>query len=243
MIGWLSSFKGLPPLAPNTRRGGSGESIKHRLMHRWKRRGPVAPGGSERIRADSTGLLRQYASLLQSGRTQAQAWEDLRSHWRSRDPQHPLAILCERVFAAEHAGLGVEVGLRRALKSSNAKVREDSKEVPRAVIERLVSVHALSQTTGAPLAGLCRQAAASLEEAAALHAAIRASSAGPRLTQHILTLLPIGGLFMGMLMGGSPVGVLLGTALGWACLITGLGILVFGRLWSDRMIRGVARDV
>ncbi|GAA1150917.1 type II secretion system F family protein [Nesterenkonia lutea] len=186
-------------------------------------------------------LLRQYAALLQSGRSQPQAWADLCSHWRSRDPDHPLSRVCEQASAAEQAGLGAVVGLRRSLQASSFATAEA--EVLREVLVRLIGIHALSQTTGAPLSGLCRKAAGSLEEAAALHAAIRTAAAGPRLTQFLLTFLPVGGLGMGVLMGAGPLTVLFGTALGWGSLASGLTMLSLGRFWSARLIRSVSRDV
>ena len=231
---------GLPALRAKR---GITDYVRGWLQRPWKRRGSRHRSTAESLREDASGFLRQYAALLQSGRSQSQAWADLHSHWRSRDPTHPLCVLSERASAAEHSGLGAEVGLRRGLQASPSGTAEGSAPVLREVLERLISVHALSQTTGAPLAGLCRKAAESLEDSAALHAAIRTSVAGPQLTQRLLTLLPLGGLAMGAVMGASPLGVLLGTGLGWACLISGLGMLFLGRAWSGRMIRAVARNV
>lgn len=231
---------GLPTL--RAKRGITGQ-IHGWLPRPWKRRGARYRSTAESLREDASGFLRQYAALLQSGRSQSQAWADLHSHWRTRNPTHPLCALSERALAAEQSGLGAEVGLRRGLLDSPAGTADGSAPVLREVLERLVSVHALSQTTGAPLAGLCRKTAESLEDSAALHAAIRTYVAGPALTQRLLTLLPVGGLLMGAVMGASPLGVLLGTGLGWACLITGLGMLFLGRAWSGRMIRAVARNV
>lgn len=74
-------------------------------------------GGEDELRGSAEVLLHQYASLLQSGRSQAQAWADLSSHWRSRDTEHPLTQVCVLAAAAEQAGLGAVVGLRRSLDS------------------------------------------------------------------------------------------------------------------------------
>lgn len=46
-----------------------------------------------------------------------------------------------------------------------------------------------------------------------------AQLAGPRATVRVLALLPLIGLGMGLLMGADPVGFLLGTPWGWACLV------------------------
>lgn len=236
------------------------------------------------LRGNAGSLLHQYAALLQSGRSQAQAWTDLSAHWRSREDSHPLAQICERAASAEQAGLGAVVALRRSLASFTAGDRSragpfsrditttrngtgadlPAATLPRTgahpstgvgtgprlspaativlieVLQRLISIHALSQSTGAPLSRLCRKAADSLEDSAALDGAVRTAAAGPRMTQLILAALPVGGLAMGALMGAQPLAVLLGSPPGWGCLVAGLGCMVFGWRWSTRLIRAVA---
>lgn len=227
------------------RRGGSGRwtgrfrAVAPRSMTTRAERAQSA----ERLRSEAGQLLRQYAALLQSGRSQPQAWADLSAHWRSRTPGHPLAEVCAQASAAEQAGLGAVVGLRRALQNSSAPADLREIEVLREVLVALISLHALSQTTGAPLSELCRRAAGALDEATALHAAIRTAAAGPRLTQLLLTLLPAGGLGMGMMMGASPLAVLLGTPWGAGALFLGSGMLALGRWWSSRLIRSVSQHV
>lgn len=223
------------------------------------RGGRLSKGRSaDELRSSAGALLHQYAALLQSGRSQSQAWADLSTHWRSREAAHPLARVCELAASAEQTGLGAVVGLRRSMESLTAEHRPRSGRVTpnftvrrsRAsatavvlteVLERLISSHALSQSTGAPLSGLCRKAADSLEDSAALDAAVRTATAGPRLTQFILAALPLGGLGMGVLMGADPLVMLFGSMLGWGCLVLGLGSLLLGWCWSTRMIRAVTR--
>ncbi|MCH8561529.1 type II secretion system F family protein [Nesterenkonia sp. DZ6] len=216
-----------------------------------------AERSADDLGSSACSLLHQYAALLQSGRSQAQAWADLGTHWRSRETTHPLTQVCELAAAAEQAGLGAVVGLRRSLASVTASQRRRAGRtmgnfaparssatttvVLTEVLERLISIHALSQSTGAPLSALCRKAADALEDSAALEAAVRTAAAGPRLTQFILAALPLGGLAMGALMGADPFAVLLGSALGWGCLVVGLGSLLLGWRWSTRMIRAVGK--
>ncbi|WP_022873686.1 type II secretion system F family protein [Nesterenkonia alba] len=184
------------------------------------------------LRQDAAVLLRQLSALLQSGRAEGHAWTDLRDHWRDRDPHHPLAEAAHQVVSAEASGAGVAEGLRRSL------AQQPPQEVAE-VLHRLLAVSALSEQTGAPLARLVDRIAASLDEAAELQAAVEKESAGPKLTQLILSLLPLGGVVLGQLMGADPVAMLLGSGLGLVCLATGVGFLFLGRVWSGRMIRGV----
>lgn len=221
------------------------------LPRRWRTSGG---GDLKDLRGSAGSLLHQYAALLQSGRSQAQAWADLSAHWRSREDSHPLAQICERASSAEHCGLGAVVGLRRSLDSFTEGHRPGAGPGPRVtpvrvsanatvvlteVLQRLITIHALSQSTGAPLSRLCRKAAESLEDSAALDAAVRTAAAGPRLTQLILAALPLGGLAMGALMGAQPLVVLFGSSLGWGCLTAGLGCMFLGWRWSTRLIRSV----
>lgn len=246
------------------------------------RRARSSRGGDvEDLRSSAGSLLHQYAALLQSGRSQAQAWTDLSAHWRSREDSHPLAQICVRAAAAEHAGLGAVVGLKRSrsLLASGHRARAgpwfwnmvttrsrsssgspangrdgaeagadvgnvpgvgaDATVVLTEVLQRLISIHALSQSTGAPLSRLCRKAADSLQDSAALDAAVRTAAAGPRLTQFILAALPVGGVAMGALMGARPLSVLFGSTLGWGCLVAGLGCMFLGWRWSTRLISTV----
>ncbi|GGE75417.1 hypothetical protein [Nesterenkonia cremea] len=200
------------------------------------------------LRRDGAVLLRQFSALLQSGRAEAQAWADLRSHWIARGPlegaadpaeEHPFAVVCGQVATSEQLGQGSAAGLRRCL-------RADAGELPpevRRCVEQLIAVTSLSEQTGAPLSRLVEQLAEGMDEASELHAAVQTAAAGPKLTQVVLALLPLGGLGLGQLMGVSPLATLTGTSLGWLCLLLGLGLLAFGWWWSTRLIRGVVSDV
>ncbi|MFH8345196.1 type II secretion system F family protein [Streptomyces sp. NPDC018045] len=65
---------------------------------------------------------------------------------------------------------------------------------------------------------------------------LRAQLAGPRATALMLALLPVGGLAMGSALGADPLGVLLHTPAGWACLLVG-GLLEWcGVAWTARII-------
>lgn len=181
-------------------------------------------------------LLRQFSALLDSGRGEAQAWADLRETWRRRSSDHRLTQLCTQVAAAETAGAGTAEGIRRWM---GQEPHQDPELA--GVLCRLIGVTALSEQTGAPLSELVEQLAASVDESAELAAAVQTATAGPRLTQLILTLLPVGGLALGQIMGAEPLAMLFGGIVGLGCLVAGLLFLCAGRLWSHRMIRTVRR--
>ena len=65
--------------------------------------------------------------------------------------------------------------------------------------------------------------------------------AAPRATARMLATLPLLGLVMGMAFGGDPVGWLLGSLPGRACLLGGLGLIALGLLWTSRIVARVER--
>jgi tight adherence protein B len=70
---------------------------------------------------------------------------------------------------------------------------------------------------------------------------LEAQLASPRATARILMLLPLFGIAMGMMMGVNPVGWLLGTPLGLACLVGGLALTALGYWWTSRIVQRVER--
>lgn len=204
------------------------------LVRRW---GQDVRGETRR---EATMLLRQFSALLQSGRGEGQAWSDLRDHWSRRRPGHPFGWACAQIAAAERAGAGVSAGMRSASSRLGGSVQEQ--ETVR-LLEQLTSIAALSEQTGAPLSRLVEQVAAAMDDAAELHAAVRTAAAGPRLTQLLLAVLPLGGLALGGTMGVDVLGVLFGSGLGLLTGGAGLLLLAAGHGWSSRMIASVMRHV
>ena len=98
----------------------------------------------------------------------------------------------------------------------------------------------LAETTGAPLADVLDGVASTLREQQALADDLAAALAGPRATVHLLTVLPLGGVLLGELIGARPTHVLLGTGVGRWCAVLGAVLLLLGRWWMGRMVRAVA---
>lgn len=184
------------------------------------------------LRRDSAELLRQLSALLQSGRSPAQAWGDLLTHWRSLAGDHPLTRICSHAVAAESSGGTTSEGLRRAVRDSPEAELDE-------LVHRLIAVTALSEQTGTALSHLVEQLARAVDDSDELTAAVTTAVAGPKMTQLILTLLPAAGLVLGHMMGAAPLGTLFGSGVGLLCLLGGLALLAAGRLWSGRMITAV----
>lgn len=57
----------------------------------------------------------------------------------------------------------------------------------------------------------------------------------------MLALLPVLGIVLGLAVGGDPIGWLLGTPLGWACLGLGLLLIAAGLAWASRIVARTER--
>lgn len=66
----------------------------------------------------------------------------------------------------------------------------------------------------------------------------RASAlAGPRATARLVSLLPIVALLLGALFGLNTLAVLLGSVLGWLCLLVGAALTLASLHWTARLVR------
>ncbi len=104
-------------------------------------------------------------------------------------------------------------------------------------ISFVASAWALSERHGAPLAVAVERAAAGLREARARQRKVAVAVAGPRATVTVLTVLPLTGPLFGLACGVDPVTLYIGSPVGPACAVAGVGLIVVGRLWCRRMIR------
>ncbi len=202
----------------------SREQIRMVLTRRLPKRAQAAD------HEEAAQLLRQLSALLSSGRGEAQAWADLRDHWARTKPEHAIASMTRQIAASHIVGVGTSEALSRLLSSAEGNGEEGRGQTElRRTLRRLLAVARLSETTG-HLAHLIERLAASLDDAAELRASIQSAAAGPRLTQLILTLLPVGGVLLGHLMGAQPLQALTSSAAGLGCLA--LGLLFLGAAGS-----------
>ncbi len=103
----------------------------------------------------------------------------------------------------------------------------------------LAALWEVSEGSGAALAGALDRLVAGAEQAEQVRREVGAQLAGPRATVRVLALLPLIGLGMGLLMGADPVGFLLGTPWGWACLVLAALLEAAGLFWMRRLVSGI----
>lgn len=97
--------------------------------------------------------------------------------------------------------------------------------------------------TGAPMADLLDQVARALRADQSVERTVAAELAGPRATGRVMAVLPLCGIGLGYLLGGDPVGFLVGGPVGWGCLIGGALLAACGVLWIEWLARQVGRPV
>lgn len=90
-------------------------------------------------------------------------------------------------------------------------------------------------TTGAPLGPSLETVAAALRADEEVDRMVAGELAAPRLTGILLGLLPLGGVALGYLIGGDPIGFLTGTPWGWGCLLAGCLLACAGVLWTEHL--------
>ncbi|MDP9886288.1 tight adherence protein B [Sinomonas atrocyanea] len=186
-------------------------------------------------------LVGQLAALLRAGRTPEQMWRQASEAYRVG--QRGSEDLTPRVLRA--AAMSADLG-RPVAASIRTAARDGEHSAPpaaRAAAGIWLSVAACieaAEASGSALAGVLERLAAQLEADADAVAARSVALAGPRATAKVLSILPVAGLGLGMLMGADPFGILLSTPLGAMCLGLGAALTVAGRWWSDRLVRSAS---
>jgi tight adherence protein B len=174
---------------------------------------------------DAAELAGMLAALSRSGLPPVRIWQLL------SEEMSAVAEPARRVAGMLALGGSAAAGLRIA-----AQVTPGSGA--RALGWLMITAQVVEHT-GAPSAGvhdgLVQGIHAELEQAGELAVAL----AGPKATALVLSLLPLAGCGLGMLMGVNTLAVLLGSGPGRACLVTGAAFWIAGRRWIGHLLASV----
>jgi tight adherence protein B len=101
----------------------------------------------------------------------------------------------------------------------------------------LAAAWLVAERSGASLASLLDRTVATLRESQSVRDEVSAQLSAPRATSRVLAVLPLVGVGLGFGMNADPLGFLLGTPAGMACLATGTALAVTGLYWVERLAR------
>lgn len=195
-------------------------------------------------------VVHQLASLLEAGRSPQVVWaEAAASYIRFRestgdgktnldpdaDPLLTVLLAADRSAALGHSVAPVLRSHGTGTGSGKKKDETRHRRMRRIWIE-LAACWDVAELSGAPLSRLLSRYASALEAELDADAARQTALAGPRATVKLLAWLPLFGLGLGLLMGVDPLGILLGTPVGFGALTAGALLMVVGRFWSQRMV-------
>jgi tight adherence protein B len=182
-------------------------------------------------------------------------------------PTQDLVALLEALAPALEAGIAPASALRiaadarsvpgrvdplTALVTAMASAAADGAALGQLWREAAVSAHSpemltlgqawsLTEDMGVPLARAVRTTARLLDSRIAHERRLAAATAGAKATVNVLTVLPIGGPLVALVLGIGP-GELYGSSrITQSCLVLGLALAGVGRWWVRRMVRAVAR--
>lgn len=99
----------------------------------------------------------------------------------------------------------------------------------------------LALQTGGPLADAVDYLSGHLREQARLHGRLGALAAGPRASARLLTLLPLAGPALAVLVGADPQDLYLSSPAAGASAVIGLVLTAVGWRWSRAMVVRAAR--
>lgn len=99
----------------------------------------------------------------------------------------------------------------------------------------LAAAWQLAERSGAPLAQAAHDVARHLDEVASLRRSVASELAPARATGKLLAFLPVIGIALGFMVGGSPDTFLLRTTIGRWCLAAGTCLACVGVLWTEML--------
>ena len=197
----------------------------------WGRRGRRGHGGFPVSAHDLLELLEAVAPALEAGLAPASALR-VAVESRSGGPGRVCALdeLVERMASA--AADGAPLG---------PLWRAEAESAGSAELLLLAHAWALTEDMGAPLSQAVRTTAGMLEARIAQERRLAAAVAGARATVNLLSVLPVGGPLVALVLGIGPAELFAGSSLTRGSLVLGVCLAGLGRWWVRQMVGAVSR--
>ena len=200
-----------------------------RPWQRWRRRlrGRPADGVTAH---DLLGLLEAIAPALDAGLAPVSALRIAAEARSGSGNLDPLAALADEISSAAADGARLGPLWREAADSAGS-----------AELLLLAQAWSLTEDMGVPLAQSVRTAIELLEARIAHEQRLAGAVAGARATVNVLTVLPVGGPLLGLVLGIGPGRLYGGSRITQMSLALGLCLAGIGRWCVRRMVRTVTR--
>lgn len=122
-----------------------------------------------------------------------------------------------------------------------AGLRADGADLP--AVRSLAACWQVTEQSGAGLADAVDSLVRSMRADQQARDRLATELAGPRASAQLLAALPVAGLAVGLVSGADPIGWLLGSPLGLACLAAGVSLDVAGLVWTRRIATRIEQRI
>ena len=179
---------------------------------------------------DLLGLLEAVAPALEAGMAPAAALRIAAEARSGSGRLDPMAALAGDLASAAARGAALGPLWREAAELAGSTE-----------LRLLSQAWSLTEDMGVPLAQAVRTTAGLLESRIAHERRLAGAVAGAKATVNVLTVLPVAGPLLGLVLGIGPGELYAGSWLTQGSLVVGLSLAGIGRWWVHRMVRAVAR--
>lgn len=148
------------------------------------------------------------------------------------DPTRAVLVCAERYPVAGNGARAARIG-----GDVPAGLRADAAASGAALLGSMAGAWELAGRTGAGLADVLENLADGYRRTVEVRRTLAVELASPRASARVMSLLPVMGVFLALLLGAQPLLWLTTTALGFGCLAAGVTLNVLGYLWIRRIVR------
>lgn len=189
----------------------------------------VRRGADSDDMAGVAAVVHRLAVMLDAGTAPRTAWE-----YAAVSPGAPGLV--RSVAARQSDGAGIpDVVLASAA---------ECRPVEGIAWRGVAAVWSVATAAGAPIAVALTALAEALRDLEQVHRETAAALAAPTATSRLVMVLPVVGLLFGAALGFDTIGVLVGSPVGWACLVVGVVLLVAATRWNRHLLaRARSTDV